>query len=301
LAPLGALAGGKPATSAGIISYINSVGEFMAIDDTLVEQVRAGLRDYIAPHRHSSLLGAIILAFAVRPLIGDSVAGSALFSIALMVLLLVAFYSVNVDEMAGEKGRLGAESNWRLRLGWVLAIAAGLARLFAVVVQNSMLDLVFSIFWLLFLVFVTFSQLRSVLKQREVTGETICMAVSIYLLLGLCWALLYAVIFQQHPESFAGLPPLKSGQPPEIQSIFPILGYFSLTTLSTVGYGDITPLTLQARYAAVAEGIAGQFYLAILVARLVGLQMTQFVSPQTQNQASPSADASGGSPSLAAE
>jgi voltage-gated potassium channel len=53
------------------------------------------------------------------------------------------------------------------------------------------------------------------------------------------------------------------------------VGDFSLTTLSTVGFGDITPLTLQARYAAVAEGITGQFYLAILVARLVGLQMSQ--------------------------
>ncbi|MGA9912337.1 MAG: potassium channel family protein, partial [Paraburkholderia sp.] len=51
--------------------------------------------------------------------------------------------------------------------------------------------------------------------------------------------------------------------------------YFSLTTLSTIGFGDITPVTLQARYVAVAEGITGQFYLAILVARLVGMQMTQ--------------------------
>ena len=63
----------------------------------------------------------------------------------------------------------------------------------------------------------------------------------------------------------------------------------SLTTIATVGYGDITPLTLQARYAAVAEGIAGQFYLAILVARLVGMQMSQSASqppePRTNDHA----------------
>jgi hypothetical protein len=47
-------------------------------------------------------------------------------------------------------------------------------------------------------------------------------------------------------------------------------------TVSTIGFGDITPLSLQARYAAVAEGVTGQFYLAILVARLVGLQMSRF-------------------------
>ena len=56
--------------------------------------------------------------------------------------------------------------------------------------------------------------------------------------------------------------------------------YFSLTTLSTIGFGDITPVTLQARYIAVAEGITGQFYLAILVARLVSMQMTQPASSQ---------------------
>jgi hypothetical protein len=57
------------------------------------------------------------------------------------------------------------------------------------------------------------------------------------------------------------------------QTVLPIFVYFSLTTLSTIGFGDITPVTLQARYAAVAEGITGQLYLAILVARLVGMQM----------------------------
>jgi hypothetical protein len=46
-----------------------------------------------------------------------------------------------------------------------------------------------------------------------------------------------------------------------------------LTTLSTIGFGDITPVSLQARYAAVAEGITGQLYFAILIARLVGLYM----------------------------
>jgi voltage-gated potassium channel len=61
-----------------------------------------------------------------------------------------------------------------------------------------------------------------------------------------------------------------------------VLGYFNLTTLSTIGFGDITPLTLQARYAAVAEGITGQFYLATLVARLVGLQMSRSAGQHVQ-------------------
>jgi voltage-gated potassium channel len=107
------------------------------------------------------------------------------------------------------------------------------------------------------------------------------MSISIYLLLGLCWGILYIVIFTRHPEAFG------FGTSPGVseQHAFPIFIYFGLTTLSTIGFGDITPLTLPARYAAVAEGITGQFYLAILVARLVGMQMSQATGPSTSASA----------------
>ena len=240
-----------------------------------MEQLRATIHQRLAPHRHSALLAAIIAAFAVRPLIGDTGAGSAVFGIALVVLLLVALYNINVDELVGERGRLLAQNRRRLILGWTLATAAAGERIAIIFAHSPMLTLVGSICWLLFVLFVTVSELRSLLKQREVTGETICMAVSVYLLLGFTWGLLYAVIYQLRPESFAGIVTANYAQPSGVQHFLPIFGYFSLTTLSTIGFGDITPLTLQARYAAVAEGITGQFYLAILVARLVGLQMSR--------------------------
>ncbi len=242
-----------------------------------MEQLRIALHRYFAPHRHSALLAALIAAFAVRPLIGDTEAGFLIFSVALVVLLVVALYNINVDELVGERGRLLIQARRRRILGWTLATAAGAERIATVFVHSPMINLAGSICWLLFVVFVTVSELRSVLKQREVTGETICMAISVYLLLGFCWAFLYAIIFLRHPESFAGVVTATTGQPTWFQHFFPILGYFSLTTLSTIGFGDITPLTLQARYAAVAEGITGQFYMAILVARLVGMQMSRSV------------------------
>jgi amino acid transporter len=248
-----------------------------------LEQLRIAIHRYFAPHRHSALLAAIIAAFAVRPLIGDTGAGFAVFGIALVFLLLVALYNINVDELVGERGRLLAQNRRRRILGWTLATAAAGERIAVIFLHNRTLDLVGSICWLLFVMFVTFSELRSVLKQREVTGETICMAISVYLLLGFTFAFLYGLMFQLHPESFGGLVAANPGHPTGIQSIFPVLGYFSLTTLSTIGFGDITPLTLQARYAAVAEGITGQFYMAILVARLVGLQMSRSAVQQTGN------------------
>ena len=80
------------------------------------------------------------------------------------------------------------------------------------------------------------------------------------------------MILTRQPEAFHFATP-----PTSEAHQFPI--YFSLSTLSTIGFGDITPPSLQARYAAVAEGISGQFYLAVLVARLVGLHMSRAVTP----------------------
>jgi voltage-gated potassium channel len=246
-----------------------------SVEAKVLVQLREEVHRRFAPHRHSALLVALILAFAIRPLIGDTGAGYLLFSIALVLLLLVALYNINADELIGERGLLLTQAKHRRLLGWILAMAAGLERIATIFVHNPMLNMAGTISWLLFVVFIASSQLRSVLRQREVTGETICMAVSVYLLFGFAWALLYALMFQRHPESFSGIVSGTQVRPTEFQHLFPIFGYFSLTTLSTIGFGDITPVTIQARYAAVAEGIAGQFYLAILVARLVGMQMSQ--------------------------
>jgi len=249
-----------------------------------VGELQQAIHRYFAPHRHSALLLALITAFVVRPLIGDTGTGFLLFSIALVMLLLVALYNINVDELVGERGLLLTQAKHRRLLGWILAVAAGLERIAAIFVHNNpILNMAGTISWLLFVVFIAGSQLRSVLRQKAVTGETICMAVSVYLLFGFAWALLYALMFQRHPESFSGIVTGNQVRPTEFQHLFPIFGYFSLTTLSTIGFGDITPVTIQARYAAVAEGIAGQFYLAILVARLVGMQMSQSPSQPAEN------------------
>ncbi|MBV8772317.1 MAG: hypothetical protein JO166_08325, partial [Deltaproteobacteria bacterium] len=175
----------------------------MAIELTVFEPVSRVFHDRMGPRRHSALLASIIIAFAVRPLIDDTGAGAALFGVALVLVLLVALYNINVDEMVGERGRLLIQARRRRRLGWVLAIAAALERLFVILFpQSFLINFVSSVCWLLFLVFVTWSQLRSVLQQREVTGETICMAISVYLLLGFTWTLLYGVMFELDPDSF---------------------------------------------------------------------------------------------------
>jgi hypothetical protein len=110
-----------------------------------VEQLRTTIGRYFAPHRHSALLAAIIAAFAVRPLIGNTGASSAVFGTALVVLLLVALYNINVDELVGDKGRLLAQSRRRRLVGWALATAAALERIAVIFVRSRLLNLAGSI------------------------------------------------------------------------------------------------------------------------------------------------------------
>jgi amino acid transporter len=243
----------------------------MPMDNSIADRMHSLIGHRLIPHRHTALLVAIIALLGVRPLVIGTGAGSALYSVMALLLLLLALYTIQVDELLGDRELLLKQRKKSGALGWVLATVAIVLRLCEIARPSHLLALTSSISWLLFFGFVTLTELRGVLKQRRVTRETISMSISVYLLMGLTWGLFFIVLFDFQPLAFS----FGGAAPPSEQQVTPVLIYFSLTTLATVGYGDITPATLQARYAAVAEGIAGQFYLAILVARLVGIQMSQ--------------------------
>lgn len=252
-----------------------------------MEELREALRRHLAPRRHTALLIAIVALFMVRPLVGEGADATAVFSIVILLLLLFALYAIQVDELVGEREVLVAQRHRRGMIGWALAVPAAAERLAVVLVPNPALYLTGMILWLGLFIFITWHLLRGVLKQKEITSETISMSISVYLLLGLTWALFYILLHHVQPLAFnlGSSPSPVSGE----EKFFPVLIYFSLTTLSTIGFGDITPVSMQARYAAVAEGITGQFYLAILVARLVGMQMSRAANRLSDRQPGDSA------------
>jgi hypothetical protein len=86
-------------------------------------------------------------------------------------------------------------------------------------------------------------------------------------------------IQSDHPGSFAGVP--VDGTESEIGNA---LLYFSLVCLTTMGYGDILPVSDLARPLAVLEGVFGTLYLAVMIARLVGLHITASVSQQSNGR-----------------
>jgi len=255
-------------------------------EKSALTRLQGAARRRFMPHRHSALLGAIIAAFATRPLIGNNKVTLIVFSLLIVILLILGLYIIQVDELIGEEKKLRSERKRRQIIGWILASVAAVERIAMFFSTNPDLGIAGSMSWLLFFAFITWHELRAVLRQREVTSETICMSISVYLLMGLTWGFLYSLIYQLQPHafSFPSSDVLTTGLPTEKREpVFMVLIYFSLVTLTTIGYGDISPVTMKARYAAIAEGVTGQFYLAILVARLVGMQMSRSTSQQTSN------------------
>jgi len=126
---------------------------------------------------------------------------------------------------------------------------------------------VFLIGGLLVFIFVVAQLLRFVLRAPSVTPEVLCASISAYLMLGLIWTLAYWLVDRLTP---GGAFSFNTNAGP--RSIDGFTGfYFSFVTLSTVGYGDITPVSRIARWLAAMEAMTGLLYVAVLIARLVSL------------------------------
>jgi len=123
---------------------------------------------------------------------------------------------------------------------------------------------------LIFLIQLTLVLLFKVFKESgKVTVDKIKGAIAVYLLFGLTWSILYGLLEQILPNAF-NLPGIADMNSADRQQM---LTYFSFVTLTTVGYGDITPTHEVSRMFAIMEALCGQLYPATLLARLVSLEV----------------------------
>lgn len=114
--------------------------------------------------------------------------------------------------------------------------------------------------------------LSTIFRSHRVTLDAIFAAFVAYLLLAFSFALIYRMMILWNPESFTGAisKPFHMGD----------LAYFSLVTIATLGYGDIIPASNTARMISVLEAVLGQFYVAVIIAVLVGTYISQRLEPQ---------------------
>ncbi len=135
------------------------------------------------------------------------------------------------------------------------------------------------IFGVLFLLYLAGTLLRHILRTTRVTTEALFAGASVYLLFALIWAMGYGITETLDPGAFS-VP--RGGEESGWLSDQTVEGnkngyltYFSFVTLTTLGYGDITPTSDLARLLAMLEATLGQLFLVIVVARLVGLHAAQ--------------------------
>ena len=136
---------------------------------------------------------------------------------------------------------------------------------------KNLLGFLQMIAYFLFYVVVTLEIIKQVWTAKLVNKNVIFGLISGYISIGLIGFFIFLTIEMIHPNSFSGLV-LTSANP---EAITEELMYFSYITLTTIGYGDILPITLLARKAAILIGLVGQMYLVVITAIVVGKYINQ--------------------------
>jgi len=197
--------------------------------------------------RYSVLFYSLLFTLVAVPALNALQSSGILIDSLLAASLLLALMPV------------GAERNRQLLLLFMVILWA--ARVLTVWAHQRTLSVITLGIWTIIGLLAAAAALRFAFRARAIQGEHVYAALSAYLLAGLFFGLLYWVLDQFAPGAFA-----TPGNFSRMSAI-----YFSFVTLATLGYGDIVPRTDVARGLAIIEGVGGQLFLAVLVARLVSL------------------------------
>jgi Ion channel len=200
------------------------------------------------------LLIALALFFIWAPFVEEIEGGELIVSGLFSLVLLAGVVAV-------------ADSKRVLVIAIVLAIPAIAGRWINHFRPDLIPPAVFLVAGLILIAFVVGNLLRFVLRAPSVNTEVLCASISAYLMLGLMWTMAYWLVDQLTP---GGAFAFNTNTGKESMKGFNAF-YFSFITLSTVGYGDITPVSRMARWLAAMEAMTGLLYVAVLIARLVSL------------------------------
>jgi hypothetical protein len=193
------------------------------------------------------LLVLLVLYLAAYPYLWDLTWGRRILDLILITILLSGVYTMRQNRTVFYVGvALGTPAvlNWFVKL---------FSR------ETPILDFITLATIVPFFAYAAVTTLYRILKAEKITRDEIFGAVALYLLMGLTWSMAYGVMEYIHPGNFSFKP-----------EGFPDLIYFSFVTMTTLGYGDMLPVSDSARSLALLEAVAGVLYTATLIARLVG-------------------------------
>jgi hypothetical protein len=221
----------------------------------MIENRNSTLKSFLFKRRFFFLLIMLLAMLVIVPFLGDYSRFQFVVDIVVTGIFIAAMYAIS-------------DKKYNLFLALFLVIPM-FADIWVDYFSSAEKTLVVSqICGILFIGFAIFNIIHFMLKQKEVTREMIYAAVVVYLLMALLWSNVYQLLETFAPGSF-GMP---DGQMQNDRLLFL---YFSLVTITTLGYGDMTPLTDRAAGLASVEALTGQIYLVVLVAWLVGMHVSK--------------------------
>lgn len=224
---------------------------------------RLGLERHNWPGRFTVLLTTILLLLVTQPMFSGHAFAQNIATATISLVLLAALYAFRATRIY-------------FVIASILLVPSIGCRLALLFTLSPTVEVVGAISSCLFLVVTVVALVSRLFIVKSVTLDTISAAICAYLLTGVAFAYAFAVIELQHPGSFSAA--LFQGPrgtlAPLIASLHSFI-YFSFVCLTTTGFGDIAPVSEAARSVSVMESVFGQLYVAILIARLVSLEVAQ--------------------------
>lgn len=211
-------------------------------------------------YKFEMLLAAQLLLTFISPLFSNAPFARSIVDLGITLVFLVAVYVV---------------SNTRKHfiVGIVLMVPTLLLIWGAKLVHLENLEIVTLVGSVLFFCYISGLILVDVLRAKMVTLDIIAAGITVYLFFGNICGFLYAIIGHIDPNAFS-IPEATASYLGETLAGLSSAMYFSFVTLTTLGYGDITPINNFARTLAFLEAATGQIYLTVLIASLVGVHIS---------------------------
>lgn len=216
-----------------------------------------------ADQPYLSLLISFIVLMLLPGLVEGQFWASRLFDLSLFAVLIF--------------GALAAKTEKKLFLPLVVLAALAIASKGTLwFLDDVWVTYIYLVSSALFLTIILYVFARHVFLADKINANIIYGAVCFYLFLGTLFAIIYMGLEVLAPGAFSlPIEIIKSGSVFELHQPLSELFYYSFVTQTTLGYGDITPVAPLAKNLSVLQAIAGQFYIAILIARLMGLYLVQ--------------------------
>ena len=221
----------------------------------MTDKDNASLRQHLFENRFLFLLILFFMLLFIGSFLHDYIRLRYLFDLVVSAIFLSAMYAI-------------VEKVRHLIITICLALPMLVSVWLKYFMANRSLLVVGGICAILFYAYAIINILKYMLKKKDISKETIYGALVIYMLMAFMWARAYSLLEMLEPGSFS----MPEGHLISDRVVFL---YYSFVTITTLGYGDISPLTDKAGGLSIIEAISGQIYLVVLVAWLVGMHVSK--------------------------